>query len=163
MKTVVISDLDGVLADNRHRLHYMEEKNYEAFYGYDNVLSDSIIPQGEALLNTLTTSNGTDLWFLTGRNEVCRQATEEWLRAAWWGNDAHGTRARLLMREADDHRPSQVIKPELMKQIMEEYTCENDVSFIFIDDDPENVKAVVKKFPFVCGLTFGVKRYNGEI
>lgn len=158
MKTVIISDLDGVLADNRHRLHYLADQDYESFYGYSNVISDSVIPQGNRLLNALTVDEDTDLWFLTGRNDICMPATEEWLRATWWGKDHHGGCTRVLTRKFDDHRPSQIVKPELMDQIMEKYAYEHDVSFIFIDDDPENVKAVVKKFPFVCGLTFGVNR-----
>ncbi len=38
----IVFDIDGVLADCSHRLHYIQgdNKDYESFYSYDEVLKD---------------------------------------------------------------------------------------------------------------------------
>lgn len=40
IRTLIICDIDGVLADCSHRLHYLKEKRYDAFYGAEMLDDD---------------------------------------------------------------------------------------------------------------------------
>lgn len=162
MRTIVMCDLDGVLADNRHRLHYLKNKDYGSFYSYSEVINDSIWPRGRNLLGVLTDPSQVELYYVTGRNEVCRKATEDWLKMTAWDKGWNDERAHLVMRRSDDHRESPIVKAEMVEQIIKDTYSQDSIDYIFIDDDPENVRAVTEKFPFVVGLVFGIKRMESK-
>lgn len=156
--TIVMCDLDGVLADNRHRLHYLENKDYDNFYSHNEVLLDSIYPQGRNLLGVLTEPSYVNLYYTTGRNERCREATEDWLKMTGWDKGWNDKKAHLVMRKESDHRQSPIIKAEMVEQVINDTYSQDSIDYIFIDDDPENVRAVTERFPFVAGLVFGTGR-----
>lgn len=84
------------------------------------------------------------------------------------------------MRKDGDHRPSPAVKVEQIKSVLDPelpaptqvlktainaFTTllggdEPSEDIYFIDDDPENVKAVCKAFPTIIGITFGIGRFN---
>lgn len=81
--TIIICDIDGVLADCSHRLHYLEEKDYGEFYG-DKVLDDELIRSGAKLLYHLwnrhfvgdnLTEVSNPIIILTGRPNRARAIT----------------------------------------------------------------------------------------
>ena len=39
----IIFDIDGVLADCSHRLHYLKDKNYDNFYSDEEIMKDKPI------------------------------------------------------------------------------------------------------------------------
>lgn len=159
--TLIICDIDGVLADCSHRLHYLEEKDYGEFYG-DKILDDELIQSGAKLLYHLwdrhfvgdsLTEVSNSLIFLTGRPNKTRTITQDWMRACLVAQVANYP---LLMRGDGDYRPSPIVKVELLKACnipFDEYK-----TIYFIDDDPDNVKAVCEAFPKITGITFGTKR-----
>lgn len=154
MSNLVICDIDGVLADCSHRLHHIKEKDYEAFYAFENMIEDEIIWKGKELFNSVKQPTSLfDVYLLTGRPERTRKITEIWLHY----HDIYCN--RIYMREDDDHRPSPKVKVDLMNKIIESRrSYDSNCSGYFIDDDPENVKAVCKAFPNIVGITFGIKR-----
>lgn len=158
MSKLLICDIDGVLADCSHRLHYLEEKNYEAFYSIANMLEDEPIWHGIELFNNIRQNlSSFDIYLLTGRPERTRKITEMWLR--YYSIEY----SKMFMREDGDYRPSPEVKVDLMKELEERIKrYDKGVGGYFIDDDPENIKAVCKAFPGITGITFGIGRMNND-
>lgn len=159
-KDLIICDIDGILADCEHRLHYLKEKNYADFYGSE-ILEDKLIKPGVRLLYYLWAQHWKDLAiepenndviFLTGRPCRTRSTTKDWI--ARYMTSAM-LRYPLLMRGDEDYRPSSVVKVELLKATL---STERYNTVYFIDDDPKNIKAVCEAFPNITGITFGIKR-----
>lgn len=157
---LIICDIDGVLADCEHRLHYLKEKSYEAFY--EDVIHDKLIRPGARLLYYLWNSHfdrdemqmkNNDVIFLTGRPGITRPDTLEWIYSHLVGCMV---KYPVLMRGDGDYRPSPIVKVELLKAANTNF--EQYESVYFIDDDPQNVKAVCEAFPNITGITFGIKR-----
>jgi phosphoglycolate phosphatase-like HAD superfamily hydrolase len=108
-----IFDLDGTLADLTHRLHYVKSKpkNWAAFArGIDR---DGVI-EPIAMLARLWTM-GNRVIICSGRSDDMREATEAWL-AKMWGEG--GKHSALYMRKAGDYRADDIIKSELLDQIL---------------------------------------------
>lgn len=158
---LIICDVDGVLADCTHRLPLAQAKDYDKFYSKEEVLKDPLIYAGYELVMTFIDAEA-EVCFVSSRSECCRKATAEWLRR----EDLITSQGFLAMRDEHDYRPSPVIKVELIKELYDTLTeqtkntlrAQDMYSTYFIDDDPENVKAVCTAFPEITGITFGIKR-----
>ncbi len=164
-RTLIICDIDGVLADCSHRLHYLEEKNYETFYSNNAMLDDKVIQDGLSLLFSLRYGSWSagepvraenPVIFLTGRPARTRSITRTWIQH-YVGYAMYTL--PLLMRGDGDYRPSPVVKTELLQAALPDRGKKYDKIY-FIDDDPENVKAVCEAFPKITGITFGAKRFK---
>lgn len=156
MNTLVICDIDGVLADISHRLHYLEEKDYKNFYGVA-MANDKVIESGNNLVKSLRDGRSfmeADVWLLTGRPEQTRAMTKQWVESV---TSLYISSTMFLMRPDGDYRPSPELKVELLKKRRRELK-KYDLVY-FIDDDPENVKAVEKAFPNITGIVFSTKRF----
>lgn len=124
----VLVDIDGVLADVRHRLHHVaaSPRDWEAFFAA--APQDAPLVDGRSAV-AAATSQGLRLGYLTGRPERCRTATEDWL-------SLHGfPEAPLHMRGETDRRPARVFKVEALKAMA------GPVDHV-IDDDPAVVRAM---------------------
>ena len=161
---LAIFDIDGVLADCEHRLHYLKDKDYDRFYSADAMAGDRPIKDGFELLKTFYKADA-DVLFFTGRPERTRQTTEEWLRYYLPDDLYYRTVQMLMMRKDGDYRPSPIVKREMfdrMRLNMNKITA-MDEPVLFIDDDPENVKAICNDFQLVTGIVFGIKRLEKEV
>ena len=78
MHKAVIFDIDGTLADSRHRLQYIEQqpKQWDKFFSES--LKDRYIPDVYIEYKKHKKA-GNKIMILTGRPEVQRTITEEWL------------------------------------------------------------------------------------
>lgn len=151
---LVMFDIDGVLADCEHRLHYLKEKDYDSFYSKEEMLKDWPISSGVGLLKNLYNGGYAAVVFVTGRP----YRTEEWTRG-WLKNVVRFENAEfatILMRKDHDYRPSDVVKVEAIKKYLEENPYRREV--LFIDDDPKNVIAVEKAVENCTGILFGTER-----
>ncbi|MEZ5186260.1 MAG: hypothetical protein R2720_10980 [Candidatus Nanopelagicales bacterium] len=119
---VTVFDIDGVLADVRHRLHYLDErpKNWRRFFA--TAVDDPVLDEGrQALLEAATSAR---IVYVTGRPNWCRKDTREWLAR-------HGLPAgELHMRPNRDRRPARFYKAEVIERIAAEY----DLAAV-VDDD----------------------------
>jgi len=117
MKNVIICDIDGTIADVRHRLPYIQNEDgskrskpdWAAFHAacVDDLPFDDVIE----VVNNLTYSvRSYRLYMLSGRNEVVRAETEQWL-------DNHMGYTKLVMRKANDRRPDHIIKLEMVREL----------------------------------------------
>ena len=75
MKTV-ICDLDGTLFNIDHRLHYLDKKDWDGFFG---AVKDDTPNAWCATLIRAMAADGHEIIFVSGRNEVARDATHEQL------------------------------------------------------------------------------------
>lgn len=119
---LVVFDIDGTLANIEHRLDYVRSKpkNWKAF--------DAGIPN-----DRVNTPVADIFWALrdkatillaSGRNERSRQATVEWLN-----RNCFGSYAKLYMRKADDFRSDDIVKQEILDQIIADYGKKPDMVF----------------------------------
>lgn len=148
MKRIVIFDLDGTLADGRHRLQALPKvdphlpRSWDEFNKlaiYDKPIEDNI-----RVCNTLALCHHVII--LTGRNEIVRKETEEWLKA----NDVYYD--ELIMRGLDDDRKDIHTKEEVVKRIgVENILCA-------FDDLPH----VVKHFRSLGITTHQVTEHEDE-
>ena len=115
-------DIDGVVADVRHRLHHVERrpKNWHAFFA--GMAEDPPLAEGLAVVATLAADH--DIVFLTGRPERYRRVTESWLAQHGLDHD------RLLMRSNADRRPARLTKADELRQIAADRTVA-----VVVDDD----------------------------
>jgi phosphoglycolate phosphatase-like HAD superfamily hydrolase len=121
-RPLAVFDLDGTLADVRHRLPLLQRRprDWDAFFRA--AVEDPPLAEGVAL--ALTHARTDELAYVTGRPERCREETRAWLRR-------HGLPAgRLLMRRNDDRRPARTAKPELLRRL----AGGREVSVV-VDDD----------------------------
>jgi len=122
---LAVIDLDGVLADVRHRLHFLESKpkDWDGFFA--GIPDDPVLPEGRAVVERLAADH--ELVYLTGRPEATRPDTEAWL-------ERHRLpQARLIMRRAGDRRPARVTKPALLRT----YANRGRTIGVVVDDDPQ--------------------------
>ena len=130
--TVVVFDIDGVLADVRHRLRFVERKpkDWDSFFGAMD--GDGPLDAGIALAQDHA-AEGHRIVYLTGRNEDYRSLTRDWLAR-------HGLPdGRLVMRRSDDRRPARVFKPAALRRIA------RDVRVVSVVDDDAAVVAVLAR------------------
>ena len=119
---LAVFDVDGVLADVRHRLHHIESrpKNWDAFFSA--AIDDPPLPEGVALCRE--SAIDCEVVYVTGRPERCRQDTLDWF-------ERHGLPAgRLSMRGHRDRRPARLAKPQLLRNL-----ATDRVVAIVVDDD----------------------------
>lgn len=123
-------DLDGVLADTRHRMRYLETrpKNWPAFFAA--ALDDPAHPEGLAAARTAV-QRGLAVVYLSGRPEPCRADTERWL------SEHDAPPGPVLLRPADDHQPADRLKVSVLRGLAEHHHLR-----LLVDDDPRVVAAV---------------------
>jgi len=130
-RPLAVIDIDGVVADVRHRLHLVESrpKRWDEFFAL--AADDPPLPTGVELVLSLAPDH--DIVWLTGRPERIRRVTSRWL-------EAHGLpSSRLLMRGGRDFRPARIAKREQLRQLR----AEREVAVV-VDDDPDVVATLTE-------------------
>jgi pimeloyl-ACP methyl ester carboxylesterase len=119
---VAVLDIDGVLADVRHRLSYVEQrpKDWQTFFAA--AVNDSLLPEG--LEVALDLADRFTIVYLTGRPERCRTDTEAWLEKY------HFPAGQLIMRRDTDRRAARYTKLDELKtpQQLRPYASLDDVA-----------------------------------
>jgi phosphoglycolate phosphatase-like HAD superfamily hydrolase len=129
-RPVAVIDLDGVVADVRHRLHHISggRRDWDRFFAA--VGDDEALAEGVAVVERLSADH--DIVYLTGRPERTRPATLEWL-------DRHRLpRAEMIMRSDRDRRPARMTKVAALTRL----TDAGRTIGVVVDDDPEVCAAV---------------------
>ncbi|HEX5772220.1 MAG TPA: hypothetical protein VFY11_14770 [Nocardioidaceae bacterium] len=125
---VAAVDLDGVLADVRHRLHHVtgNPKDWGAFFAA--APNDPVLEQGRETVVRL--GEVFDIVYLSGRPEHCREDTLAWLRK-------HALpEGPVHLRPSGDRRPARLLKVEVLNRL----TGEQPVA-VLVDDDPQVLEA----------------------
>lgn len=127
-RDIAVVDLDGVLADVRHRLHHLrtQPKDWDAFFAA--APDDAVLDEGRAVAERLAQDH--DLLYLSGRPERCRHDTETWLRS-------HGLPpGPVRLRHDGDRRPARQLKVDQLQRLAQERRVA-----VLADDDPAVCKA----------------------
>ncbi|HKC27185.1 MAG TPA: hypothetical protein VKB75_04160 [Jatrophihabitans sp.] len=123
---LAVFDVDGVVADVRHRLHHLEgRKSWPAFFAAAQ--QDTLLAEGAALAAELAGEH--EIVWLTGRPEWLRDVTAEWL--AEQGLPA----GELYLRPHGDYRPAPRFKLDVLRQL-----APRGIAAV-VDDDDEVVRA----------------------
>ena len=119
-----VFDVDGVLADVRHRLHHLDRrpKDWPGFFGA--MSEDPPLAQGIEMARE-EAARGSRIVYLTGRNEGYRQQTSQWLAENGCPD------GRLVMRPDRDRRPARFFKPEALRRL----ATGLDVTVVVDDDE----------------------------
>ena len=150
----IVFDIDGVLADCSHRLKYIqgEDKDYDKFYSDKEIMKDRPIEAGKKIMDMLYNLYAMEDFYrptefygkiilLTGRNEICKEATCSWILR---NMDMLGSSFKLYMRPKNDYRPAHEVK----KDLIEKHIGFENILFAFDDDD--QVNEMYKKHGVVC-------------
>lgn len=139
MKKTVIFDLDGTLANGDHRLHLLPNReiagitsSWDAF----NLaaLNDSPIKNNIELCRTMHES-GYRIIILTGRCDVAKKITKEWLAK----HDV--PYQKLVMRKAGDNRSDIEFKHEAVAKIK---------NILCAFDDLEHIAKAMRSWGITC-------------
>ena len=125
--TAVI-DIDGVVADVRHRLDHVtgRPKDWRSFF--DEAGDDPLLAEGERTVRAL--AEVYEVVYLSGRPERLRRVTERWLASHELPSGP------VLLRPADDYRPSSSYKIEALHRLAETRTV-----VVLVGDDPRVLDA----------------------
>ncbi len=120
---LAVVDLDGVLADVRHRLHHVQTapKDWDSFFAA--APDDPLLEQGHETVSRL--AEVFDIVYLSGRPERCREDTLAWLEQHAL---PHG---ELLLRRQGDRRPARLVKVEALDRL----SAGRSIA-VLVDDDP---------------------------
>ena len=121
-RPLAVVDIDGVLADVRHRLVHVTNrpKDWDAFFAA--APDDPLLPEGLAVAKELAREH--EVVYLSGRPEWCRQDTLDWF--ARYDLPA----GELLLRRPGDYRPARVIKVETLDLLAQRAPVD-----VLVDDD----------------------------
>jgi hypothetical protein len=124
-----VVDIDGVIADVRHRLHHVQArpKDWDAFFAA--APDDAVLAPG--LQRTRELAEACDLVYLTGRPERCRIDTRDWLAR----NDF--PTGELIMRDDTDRRPARLFKVGQVRRL-----ARRQGVHLVVDDDAAVVAAL---------------------
>lgn len=123
MSAWAVLDLDGTVADVRHRLHHLQRrpKDWDAFFAA--AVRDPLLPEGAAVAHRLAEDHR--VVYLSGRPERCRRDTEAWL-------ERYGLPpGPLYLRRDGDRRPAWMGKLSRLRRL----AADGGVD-VFVDDDP---------------------------
>lgn len=133
----IVFDLDGTLALNEHRNHFLDrpnkEKDWRGFFAACD-RDSPCLPLVRLLRDMSTIGHHVEIW--SGRSDEVEDKTQAWLAE-------HGLDHVLLkMRQASDYRPDTVLK----ESWLEEASRKPDLIF----DDRASVVAMWRKHGIVC-------------
>lgn len=138
---IIVCDIDGTIADNTHRAHMANAKDWDNFLHPDNVANDTPIAAAKEALQRLAKC-GYRLTFLTGRNRSLYDVTANWLKLHF-----NIQEPELYMRPVGCWDTATVFKERFISSMIENwrpYSVPMDTPFkegyvsqhLFIDDDP---------------------------
>lgn len=132
---LAVFDVDGVVADVRHRLHHLGRgRSWDRFF--DAADRDELLEEGARLVADLSREH--DVVWLTGRPEWLRSVTENWFA------EHELPVGELHMRPFGDYRPAARYKLGVLHGLAEHGIA------AFVDDDDEVVRAALAAgFPAV--------------
>lgn len=128
---VVVFDIDGTLANNDHRIGFIQTKpkNWKAYHA---ITGDDILNFDIAYIHGLFVAAQDQILICTGRNESQRIVTADWL------NRYNLTHTEMFMRADGDYRDDGIIKSELLDRIIEKY----GFPYLWFDDRNRVVEAI---------------------
>ena len=127
-RSIAVIDIDGVLADVRHRVVHLEKrpKDWGTFFR----LAAQDPPLAEGLDAARRLAEVYEVVYLSGRPERLRRDTEEWFRR-------HGLPpGELHLRPRNDFRPAREFKVSMLRRFADRAPVA-----VLVDDDAQVLEA----------------------
>lgn len=140
---LALFDIDGVLANDSHRVQFALEHNWGRYFDQRTVAQDTVHEDGWKLAREYGQNPEWTVGYLTGRGSSLRETTEEWLDShefpfgrilmrGWWTANQTGKRELLSEFKARKIR-GLLLHPDI-----------EDV--VLFEDDPEVVRVIQEEF-----------------
>ena len=122
-RMLAVIDIDGVIADVRHRLHHVaaRPKDWRAFF--DAAPDDPLLDEGARVVRALAEVH--EVVYLSGRPEVCRTDTLAWL------SQHDLPQGAVHLRPHHDRRPGRFYKVDAL----DGFARTREIA-VLVDDDP---------------------------
>lgn len=141
MKTTIICDLDGTLADVSHRIHHIRtkgRKDWKSFQAEENIMKD--IPNLWCLhLLLAMESAGYKIILVSGRWEKARGITLKWLH-----QNVPLKSFELFLRGDGDFREDSIVKQEILDRDLKKD------EILFVIEDRQQVVDMWRQNGLVC-------------
>ena len=125
---IFLFDLDGTLCDITHRLHFIKSDPQDWRGFFRACVDDQPIDDVCTLCRSLH-EMGARIIYVSGRSDEVRTETDWWLKR-------HALPAGpLFMRVQGDHRYDNIVKGELLDQVIKEYGSREEIAGVFEDRD----------------------------
>jgi FMN phosphatase YigB (HAD superfamily) len=127
-RAIAVIDIDGVLADVRHRLKHLDKrpKDWKSFFRE----ASGDPPLTEGITTAQALAEVYEVVYLSGRPETLRRVTETWF----------GTHqlppGELHLRPRNDFRPAREFKVAMLRRFRERAPVA-----VLVDDDPAVLEA----------------------
>ena len=126
VEDVIIVDIDGTIALKGNR------------DPYDYALVREDFPNKKVISVVTQLENWNEVMFVSGRSEICREDTEQWLAQIGFEN------CELYMRRLDDYRSDEIVK----KEIYYRHISPRNVLCVF--DDRNKVVKMWRELGLTC-------------
>ncbi len=124
-----VIDIDGVVADVRHRLHHLEQRPKDWHGFFTDARHDPPLEVGVETVRRL--AEVYDVVYLSGRPEYIRRDTERWFRK----HDL--PKGPVHLRPRGDYRPAYEMKLEVLRRLQRTAPVQ-----VVVDDDAIVIDAV---------------------
>ena len=114
MVNCIVFDVDGTLADCRHRLHHVRHPGKKDWKSFFAEMADDPVHTPVALLFHALLGAVVPLVVCSARPEEYREVTEKWL----WEN--FHFRCPLYMRQTGDFREDSLVKREMLARVRQD-------------------------------------------
>lgn len=144
MNKIFLFDLDGTLADIKHRLHYLEKPN-KSWQKFEKAcVDDSLNMPVASVFNAVRLVS--KIWIWTGRTDSVREETVSWLwHHLGWHPDVMGGSHGFKMRRAHDYRKDYIVKQEMLDSVGD---LKNQIVCVF--DDRQQVVDMWRRNDLTC-------------
>lgn len=127
-RQLAVIDIDGVVADVRHRLHHVTQTPKDWGRFFRAAPQDPPLAEGVETVRKL--AEVFEVVYLSGRPEFCRRDTERWFRR----HDL--PEGELLLRREGDRRPARMTKLDELRRLSRRAPVA-----VLVDDDEEVLEA----------------------
>jgi len=131
MNKIFVFDIDGTMANNKHRSHWLmsKPKNWKA---YNATMADDGLYEDMAWVLQNYYDQGHHIVFATGREGVHYYTTTEWLKKMRLPYH------NIYMRKIEDYRKDSEVKVEILNQIRGDL----GEPYLWFDDRQQVVDAI---------------------
>lgn len=139
---IAFFDLDGVLADCGHRLHFVDEGKKRKFYSGKEIAKDYLIYPGYELVRMFE-KEGRKIIFISSRRESCRRATNKWLWLVFGD-----MKYELYLKYRGDKREPWEVKHDLIKDAIKKNRnlYYDNFTHFYVDDYSKNCEMVYNDY-----------------